>query len=80
MPPGVLFTVPGIRKKIKKDTENIRAWLKELVEAGLVEKIDLPRQPATKHSPARRAKTAYRLIWRPLEGVSNVQGDNSSGS
>ena len=66
LPPGELVTVPEIRKKIKKDTENIRTWLGEMVAVGLAEKVDLPRQPATKHQPARRATTAYRLVWQKI--------------
>ena len=67
LPPGELVTVPELKKKIKRTSiENIRVWLGELVVAGLVEKVDLPRQPATKHSPARRATTGYKLVWQKI--------------
>ena len=74
LPPGELVMVPELRKKLRKDTENTRLWLGELVAAGLVEKVDLPRRPATKHVPARRAKTAYRLIWKPIS--TNMMEDD----
>lgn len=65
--PGQVVTCSEIWKKnrAKNDRERIRQWLDEMAESGLVERMELPRQPATKHNPALKAQFGYRLLWRP---------------
>lgn len=59
---GQVKTVKEIRAKNKDyGSEVVRKALMAMMKMGIVEIIELKRQPATRFNPARRAKIGYRL-------------------